>query len=129
MTKLIQVLLVDDQRIVTDTISYMMRDKGYAVDVAHEAATGLVLAKKKSYDVIFTDYIMPGDLGTDMIRKIREFDSRVPVVMITGNPDEKMIRATEGLNIAGFFSKAGGVVELEQVMEVVLRGIRRSKGN
>ena len=128
MTKQIQVLLVDDQRIVTDTISYMMREKGYSVDVAHSAAQGLELARGKKYDVIFSDYYMPEELGTEMIRKIREFDPTVAVVFITANPDEHLIRATEKMNIAGFFSKAGGIDELGQVMEVVLRGIRRSVG-
>lgn len=129
MSKPIQVLLVDDQRIITDTISYMMREKGYEVDVAHDAASGLEKAKTKKYDVIFTDYIMPGELGTEMIRKIREFEPTIPVIMITANPDQHMIKATEGLNISGFFSKAAGIVELEQVMEIVLRGIRRSRGD
>lgn len=78
------ILVVDDEEYVRNTIYYFFNKKGCRVTLAEDGEYGLNVAKQKPFDLIFMDYLMPKMGGIEAARRILENNSEVKIVFITG---------------------------------------------
>ncbi|MFZ0546288.1 MAG: response regulator transcription factor [Candidatus Promineifilaceae bacterium] len=81
------VLLVDDEKMITDPLVRAMTLAGYQTLVANNGRDGLALAHEKKPDVVVLDVMMPEMDGWDVCRALRQ-DSTVPILMLTALGDE-----------------------------------------
>ncbi|MGH7704141.1 MAG: sigma-54-dependent transcriptional regulator [Gemmatimonadales bacterium] len=77
------VLIVDDERTLARAIKAFLVEHGYEAEVAGDAERALELLETLRPDVIFSDYKLPGMSGIELLRRIREFDSAIPVIIMT----------------------------------------------
>lgn len=84
---MISVLLVDDERMITDPLNRALSQAGYRVMVADNGRDGLTLAREQQPDVVVLDVMMPQMDGWDVCRALRQ-DSTVPILMLTALGDE-----------------------------------------
>jgi len=77
-------LVIDDEQIVLDSVSKILKDENYDVDVSLSGREGLNQAIQKKYDIVLTDIRMPDIGGMRVLRDIKRANPSLPVVMITG---------------------------------------------
>ncbi len=82
-----RILIIDDERSIRNSLSEILSDEGYTVDTAEDGASGLALAEKERYDVIFCDIKMPNMEGTEVLERLRKDGVDSAVVMISGHGD------------------------------------------
>ena len=82
------VLLVDDESLVRASTAQMLSDLGYRVVEAASAAEALRLIEDgKAIDLLITDHLMPGMIGTDLARAVRDLRPALPVLIVSGYAD------------------------------------------
>lgn len=81
-----RVLLVDDEPGIVDVFATILRDVGFVVEGASDGNVAMDLLGRNSFDVIVSDINMPGCDGLEFLRRVRERDLDVPVIMMTGKP-------------------------------------------
>jgi two-component system, NtrC family, nitrogen regulation response regulator NtrX len=82
-----KILVVDDERSIRNTLSEILGDEGYEVEVAEDGPTALQMAEKEKFGVIFCDIKMPGMDGIEVLEKLTESDTDAAIVMISGHGD------------------------------------------
>ncbi len=80
-----RILIIDDENSIRRTLRDILENEGYAIDEAPDGIEGLKLVKSNHYDVILCDIKMPKMDGLEVLDKILESNSDVPVVMISGH--------------------------------------------
>ena len=78
-----RLLLVEDEKKVSDLVARALRAERYAVDVADDGLQGWQLAESYDYDLIILDLMLPGLPGTEVLRRIRRKNHQVPILILT----------------------------------------------
>ncbi len=78
-----RVLIVDDERVLRESLSEWLREEGYDVSTAENAMAALRIIAGRSPQVAVVDIKMPGMDGVTLLKKIKESAPDLPVVMIT----------------------------------------------
>lgn len=79
-----KVLVIDDERIVLDSVKRILKAADFKVDVSTSGSEGLVRAIADDYDLVMTDLRMPDVSGMRVLRDIKRAKPGMPVIMITG---------------------------------------------
>ena len=83
-----RILVVDDEPLVRYTVHMLLEDDGYIVDEAESGDEALALFEPGKFDMVFTDYCMPGMKGDQLAAAIKKCSPKQPVVMITAFPEK-----------------------------------------
>ena len=114
------ILIVDDESGIRQSLKGVLEDEGYKVHATHEGEACLEILRKRPFEVVLLDVWLPGMDGLDTLQRIKESDDGPEVVMISGHGTiETAVRATK-LGAFDFLEKP---LSLEKTLIVVKNAI------
>ena len=124
---MVHILLIDDERKLTDPLRSSFERAGYEVTVANDGHTGLSMTIINNPDVIVLDVMMPGLDGWQVCQEVRKH-SIVPIIMLTAL-DDSMDRI-KGLELGAddYLVKPFSYKELEAHVRAMLRRVQLDRG-
>src|SRR6476469_4012575 len=84
----VRVLVVEDEVRLARALQRGLRAEGFAVDLAHDGADGLHLAREGGYDAVLLDVMLPGLSGYRVVQALRAEGNQVPVLMLSAKDGE-----------------------------------------
>src|SRR5256885_5963633 len=114
-----RILLIEDERGLTDVLSYNLQREGYDTLVAHDGQEGLRKAQMQLPDLIILDLMLPTLDGLEVCRELRagERTRNIPILMLTA-------KAEETDQVVGFSMGADDYVTKPFSVKVLLQRIR-----
>jgi two-component system, NtrC family, nitrogen regulation response regulator NtrX len=118
------ILVVDDEAGVRSSLAGILGDEGYAVTAVDSGEAGLMALEARRYDLVLLDVWLPGLDGLEVLRRIRERDSELPVVVISGHGTiETAVKAVR-LGAQDFVEKP---LSLEKTVLAVRNALRQRR--
>lgn len=78
-----KILIVDDEKIVRESLLHWFEEDGYDVEAAEDGEIALKMFDKNKYDLLLVDMKMPGISGLELLKKVKEIDKETIVILIT----------------------------------------------
>jgi hypothetical protein len=115
-----QILVVDDESSVRDSIRMLLQYFGHTVQTADSGATALAMLSPDRFHLVITDYFMHGMKGDELAAIIRQRLPGLPIIMATAFADElKSSGKLEG-NVDRVLIKPFTVAELNEAVAQVM---------
>ncbi len=122
-TKIINLLIVDDEEEFLVSSAQALSRRGFAVDVAPNGVTALEMIELRSYEVVVLDVKMPDIDGIEVFRQIRRTLPSLPVILLTGHSTLEDAFRTSKDGIADYLTKP---IEMEELAEKIREAVKRS---
>jgi len=118
-----KVLVVEDEKILQETLAYNLRHQGYQVETSGDGKAAIELARTFHPDVIILDIMLPGMDGFEVCRILRQ-EMTTPILMLTARDDE--IDRIVGLEVGAddYLTKPFSMRELMARVKAILRRVR-----
>ena len=117
------ILIIDDESDMQETLKSILK-KNYSPFSASSGAEGLNKIKKGNYRLVLLDLRMPEMDGIEALKKIKELDNSLPVIMITASKDIKSAVEAMKLGAEDYISKP---FEVEELLTMIEKAIEKNK--
>ena len=113
-----KILVVDDERNITDVLATILRSLGYSVSAASDGEEALNILKKEYYELVITDIKMPQMDGLSLLKEINKLKKDIIIIMLTGLATSDT--AVEAMR-SGAFDYIVKPFNIEKIIDVVAR--------
>ena len=123
--KQVKTLLVDDDELIRDSLKIAFANKGCSMRVAETAEEGLQAIKEEQFDIIISDFRLPGMNGLDFLKLATRTHPQAVNILITAYRDEYLFTEAIRMGVTEFIDKPFSVKALAELLAVSLK--RRAK--
>ena len=100
-----KILLVDDDEWIRDSLSIFFEAEGCRIVSVETAEEGLEALRSQEYDIIITDYKLPGMDGIEFLKQIKTSQQNAKKIMITAYKSEALIREAKKAGVQHLIAK------------------------
>lgn len=121
-----QILIADDHSVVRKGLRLILAEAypHAQIDEVPDAVDLLKKVSKQTYTVIISDITMPGRSGVEIIKEVKEFAPKTPILVLSVHAaEEYAVRAIKA-GASGYLTKDSAPDELVKAVEYILRGKR-----
>ena len=124
-----RILLIEDDPLISRSLSLSLELQGYIVKVCETYQAGLGYARSEQCDLILLDINLPDGDGFNLCKEVRSRNKKLPILMLTANVAEES--AVQGIQCGAddYIRKPFGLLELNARMQRLLVGQRTSQLN
>lgn len=116
-----RILLVEDERRLSNVIKKGLVEDGFAVDTAFDGEEGQYMAESESYDLILLDVMLPKIDGITVAKNIRKLGHKTPILMLTAKSaiEDKVMGLDSGAD--DYMTKPFSFLELRSRIRALIR--------
>ena len=119
--KRVKTLLVDDDELIRDALGMAFKNKGCFMRAAESAEEGLDAIKEEQFDVIISDFRLPGINGLDFLKLAAVTHPHAVNILITAYRDEYMFSEAIRVGVTEFIEKPFSVKVLVNLLAFALK--------
>ena len=116
------ILWADDEIELLKGHVIFLEKKGYNVTTVSNGADAIDECRKRTFDLVMLDEMMPGLTGLETLQKVKEIQPQTPVVMVTKSEEEDIMEQAIGSKIADYLIKP---VNPSQILLTLKKNIHR----
>lgn len=125
-----RVLVVEDEANIADSLSFLMKREGYAVQIARDGDTAVRVLEERPADLVILDVMLPRRDGFDVCRRIREMPEshNIKVMMLTAKGREHDRLKGIELGADAYVTKPFSNKDIVEQARRLLQGCNRQDG-
>ena len=93
------ILIVDDDKLISGALKRFLEGSGHIVSCCYNGMDAIEVSKERNYDVILTDYYMPGINGDEVCRLLRQHNPDVYIIGCSSDAERKQDFLNAGANV------------------------------
>ena len=124
MAENVKIVVIDDEPSVLESFKMILQIKDYEVDTFPDGPSAISKLEKGKYDICFVDYKLPEMDGLQVLKRVKEIDPSLEVIVVTAYASEKSQSDAIALGALEYLRKP---FLMEEIYELVERGLRRRK--
>jgi two-component system, LuxR family, response regulator FixJ len=118
------IYVIDDDDSVRDSLDFLLRSSRFRVKTYDSASAFLESLPDIAFGCVITDVRMPGLSGTELLRRLRELQIKIPVIVVTGHGDVPLAVEAMKIGAADFFEKP---FDSDNIVAAVRTALNNSK--
>jgi len=118
------ILIAEDEDVLRRNLAFIFSSSGYSVVSSRTSVEAIELIKKRHFDVVITDLIMPVKGGGELIKYISEHCPETSVIVITAYPSADSAIDAVKKGVADYFTKP---FKTEDILSAVKRALEKKK--
>ncbi len=123
MEKQVNILIVDDHKVVLDGLSKLLTEQGYKVlGTASCVSEAICFLNKQEPDIVICDIHMPNQRGTDLVKWLKDHKPWIKIIILSMCDDRTTVSEMVGMGINAYLLKSQSIDNLRNAIERTLSG-------
>lgn len=117
-----KILIVDDDELILKSISHVLKQENYEVEVADDVSKALNVLENQKIDLIISDIMLPNVSGLGLLSMLKNFYfDRIPVILISSLDKGDIVTNSLGLGATHFLTKPLNMEELVRCVKDAMK--------